>query len=82
MWHGLLAFRRGLATNLRALGVDDLTIKETLRHSDVAVTRASYIKRIDEKSVKAMNRFAVEVRRPVRSVKTRKADTVVPVGMA
>ena len=44
-WHGFHAFRRGLATNLRALGVDDLTIKEILRHSDVCVTRASYIKR-------------------------------------
>ena len=47
-WYGFHAFRRGLATNLRALGVDDLTIKEILRHSDVSVTRASYIKRVDE----------------------------------
>lgn len=83
-WHGFHAFRRGLATNLRSLGVDDLTIKEILRHSDVSVTRASYIKRIDEKSVEAMDRFEAELRKPVQSVKgkTRKADTVVPVGMA
>jgi integrase len=83
-WHGFHAFRRGLATNLRALGVDDLTIKEILRHSDVSVTRASYIKRVDEKSVEAMGRLEAEVRKPAQSVKgkNRKADTVVPVGMA
>jgi hypothetical protein len=26
-WHGYHAFRRGLATNMRTLSVDDLTIK-------------------------------------------------------
>ena len=83
-WYGFHGFRRGLATNLRSLGVDDLTIKEILRHSDVSVTRASYIKRIDEKSVQAMDKLEAELRKPVRSVKgkARKADTVVPVGMA
>jgi hypothetical protein len=30
-WYGFDAFRRGLATNLPPLGVDDLTIKEILR---------------------------------------------------
>jgi integrase len=85
-WHGFHAFRRGLATNLRALSVDDLTIKEILRHSDVSVTRASYIKRVDEKSVEAMDKLEAELRKPVQSIpakgKTRKADTVVTVGMA
>ena len=54
--------------NLRALHVDDLTISEILRHSDVKVTRASYIKRVDEKSVEAMNRLEVELWKPARSV--------------
>jgi integrase len=85
-WHGFHAFRRGLATNLRALGVDDLTIKEILRHSDVSVTRASYIKRVDEKSVEAMDKLEAELtrRKPVQSTKgkARKADAVVPVGTA
>jgi integrase len=85
-WYGFHAFRRGLATNLRALSVDDLTIKEILRHSDVSVTRASYIKRVDEKSVEAMDRLEAELRKPVASApakgKGRKADTVVPVGTA
>lgn len=64
-WHGFHAFRRGLATNLRSLNVDDLTISEILRHSDVSVTRNSYIKRVDEKSVAAMDRLDAEVRKPV-----------------
>jgi integrase len=87
-WLGYHAFRRGLATNLRALHVDDLTISEILRHSDVKVTRASYIKRVDEKSVEAMNRLEVELGKPTRSVpvkggsKVTKTDAVVPVGMA
>lgn len=90
-WYGFHAFRRGLATNLRVLGVDDLTIKEILRHSDVSVTRASYIKRVDEKSVEAMDRLEAELRRPVHSVKkdgtavrikTPRVGAVVPVAIA
>ncbi len=52
-WLGYHAFRRGLATNLRALGTYDLTISEILRHSDVKVTRASYIKAVAQKSADA-----------------------------
>jgi len=88
-WLGYHAFRRGLATNLRALGVDDLTISEILRHSDVSVTRHNYIKRVSEKSVEAMDRLEAELRKPVQSirrgatpVKPARADAVVPVGMA
>jgi Site-specific recombinase XerD len=77
-WRGYHAFRRGLATNLRALGVDDLTISEILRHSDVKVTRASYIKRVDEKSVEAMNRFEVELLRDsVAKPKKGQTDAIV-----
>jgi integrase len=73
VWHGFHAFRRGLATNLRSLGVDDLTIMEILRHSDVSVTRGSYIKRVDEKSVEAMDKLEAGIRKSakkgVKSVK-------------
>jgi integrase len=60
-WRGYHAFRRGLATILRSLNVDDLTISEILRHSDVAVTRQSYIKRVSAKSTEAMSRLEAEV---------------------
>jgi integrase len=43
VWSGFRAFRRGLATNLHELGVDDLTIQRILRHSDVSVTQRCYI---------------------------------------
>ena len=55
-WHGWHAFRRGPATNLHQLGVADIVIQAILRHSDVAVTRESYIRRdgVDPRSVAAM----------------------------
>jgi integrase len=54
-WHGWHSFRRGLATNLHDLGVDDKTTQAILRHSDVAVTQACYIKTLPAQSVSAMD---------------------------
>jgi integrase len=56
-WRGWHAFRRGLATNLHDLGVDDHTIKAILRHSSVTVTQRSYIKSLPKHSIEAMNTF-------------------------
>jgi integrase len=55
-WHGWHAARRGLATILHQLKVQDITIQAILRHSDVAVTRRSYIKTsgVDSESMAAM----------------------------
>lgn len=53
-WKGWHAFRRGLATNLHALGIDDETIQHILRHSTVTVTQQSYIKRLPAQTVAAM----------------------------
>ncbi len=54
-WHGWHAFRRGLATNLHTLGVDDKTIQAILRHSNVALTINVYIKSVTESQVSAMD---------------------------
>jgi integrase len=43
-WHGWHGFRRGLASNLNRLGVDDFVIQRILRHSRVATTQSHYIK--------------------------------------
>jgi integrase len=51
-WH---AFRRGLATNLHTLGVDDKTIQAILRHSNVALTISVYIKSVTESQVNVMD---------------------------
>lgn len=57
-WHGWHAFRRGCATNLHRLGVDDWTIAEILGHEDVAVTRKCYIKSDNEKAKAAMEQLS------------------------
>ncbi|MGA8216689.1 MAG: tyrosine-type recombinase/integrase [Candidatus Sulfotelmatobacter sp.] len=62
-WHGWHAFRRGLATNLHDLGVDDKTIQAILRHSNVAVTQACYIKTLPKQSVAAMQKLEMLVDR-------------------
>ena len=54
-WHGWHAFRRGLATNLHVLGVDDKTIQAILRHSNIAITQNIYIKSVAELQVSAMD---------------------------
>jgi integrase len=54
-WHGWHAFRRGLATNLHALGVDDKTIQAILRHSNVGLTMNVYLKSVNESQVSAMD---------------------------
>jgi hypothetical protein len=42
-WYGWHAYRRGLASNLKELGIDDLVIKRILRHGDVGTIQKSYI---------------------------------------
>jgi integrase len=53
-WHGWHGCRRGLATNLNRLGVDDSVIQRILRHNNVAVTQACYIKTADAEAIAAM----------------------------
>lgn len=62
-WH---PFRRGLATNLHRLGVDDKTIQTLLRHSSVHTTREIYIKGVEGDAVAAMKQLeaAIQPMRP------------------
>lgn len=53
-WHGWHAFRRGLATNLHRLGVNDKTIQAILRHSNVMTTMDIYVKTVSADSTAAM----------------------------
>lgn len=57
-WHG---FRRGLASNLNRLGVDDSVIQSILRHSDVSVTQRCYIKTVPPDAVAAMRMLSATV---------------------
>lgn len=54
-WHGWHSFRRGLATNLNRLGVQDKTIQAILRHSELATTMNIYVKTVAVDSVTALN---------------------------
>jgi integrase len=56
-WRGWHAFRRGLGTNLNALGADARTIQAILRHSDVSTTMAFYVKPVAKESIAAMKKL-------------------------
>jgi integrase len=57
-WHGWHGFRRGLASNLNRLGVDDSVIQRILRHSNVATTQNHYIKTASPDAIAAMKQFS------------------------
>lgn len=56
-WWGWHSFRRGLATNLYALGINDKTIQAILRHSSVTTTQAHYIKTTSKESRAAIKKI-------------------------
>jgi integrase len=60
-WHGWHAFRRGLATNLHALGVEDKTIQAILRHSTLALTMNVYVKTAGESQTNALDTLSDEM---------------------
>ena len=57
-WKGWQAYRRGLATNLKELGVEDTTIQCILRHEDVRTTQRFYIKAAPQVAHEAMQKLA------------------------
>jgi integrase len=57
LWHGWHAARRGLGSNLYALGVPEKTIQVILRHSNVSTTSTYYIKSAPADAVAAMDRL-------------------------
>jgi integrase len=61
VWHGWHSFRRGLATNLHRIGVPDRIIQRILRHANVAITQASYIKTVDVDVAAAMRQYEQSV---------------------
>lgn len=56
-WHGWHAARRGLASNLNRLGVDDSVIQRILRHSSITVTQSCYIKTAADDLREAMGKL-------------------------
>jgi len=56
-WHGWHAFRRGIASNLFALGVNEKMVQRILRHSKPQVTKERYIKAFDSDVIAAMRKM-------------------------
>jgi integrase len=54
-WHGWHAFRRGVATTLNSLGVDDKDIQGIMRHSDIRLTQNIYMKSLSKDRIAAMD---------------------------
>ena len=53
-WHGWHAARRGLGSNLYALGVPEKAIQDILRHANVSTTNTYYIKTAPQQITDAM----------------------------
>jgi integrase len=56
-WHGWHAFRRGVGSNLHALGTPDKVIQDVLRHANVTTTQTYYIKVASAASVAALRKM-------------------------
>ncbi|HKM84709.1 MAG TPA: hypothetical protein VJW96_00775 [Terriglobales bacterium] len=56
-WHGWHPARRGLASNLYALGVSDKIVQAIMRHANVSTTMTYYVKQLDGDVQNAMNAF-------------------------
>jgi integrase len=56
-WRGWHAFRRGLASNLYALGVPAKHVQAILRHSDVNTTLKYYVRTSSDDAIAAMDRL-------------------------
>jgi integrase len=62
-WKGWQAYRRGLATNLKRLGIPDTVIQAILRHTDVGTTQRFYIKTVREDVKDAMKQLEARIAR-------------------
>ncbi len=60
-WYGWHAFRRGLASNLYAMGAPDKVVQRILRHSKPHVTKEHYIKVFDSTVVEAVNKMQAQI---------------------
>jgi hypothetical protein len=59
-WYGWHAFRRGLASNLYAMGAPD-KVQRILRHSKPHVTKEHYIKVFDSTVVEAVDKMQAQI---------------------
>ncbi len=65
-WHGWHAFRRGLGTNLKRLGVDLKTIQDILRHAHITTTADIHVKEVSDNAVAAMELLEKQIEGELR----------------
>jgi len=75
-WQGWHAFRRGLATNLHGLRVDDKTIQAILRHSNIGLTMNVYVKSVKASGINAMDLLGAELRKQTYNNLTTNGTTL------
>ena len=56
-WHGWHAFRRGIASNLFSMGVNEKIVQRILRQSKAHVTKERYIEAFDPDVIAAMRKM-------------------------
>src|SRR6266481_10157044 len=56
-WYGWHGFRRGIASNLYALGADDKVVQRILRYAKSHVTKERYIKAFDPAVLASMKKL-------------------------
>jgi integrase len=61
LWYGWHAFRRGLASNLYAMGASDKVVQRILRHSRPHVTKERYIKVLDHTVLEAVDKLQTRI---------------------
>src|SRR5207237_1491561 len=66
-WYGWHAFRRGLASNLYAMGAQDKVVQSILRHSKPHVTRERYIKVFDPTVLEAVGKVQARIEELTRA---------------
>lgn len=71
-WCGWHAFRRGLASNLYAMGAPDKVVQRILRHSKPHVTKEHYIKVFDRTVVEAVEKMQAQIEELRRAKEHRK----------
>ena len=69
-WYGWHAFRRGLASNLYAMGAQNKVVQRLLRHSKPHLTRDGYIKVFDRTLLDAVEK----VQRRIEELKRAQAE--------
>jgi len=73
-WRGWHACRRGLASNLNRLGVDDSVIQRMLRHSNISVTQSYYIKTTSDDVRSAMGKLEQNIAAQTAAQALRDSD--------